>query len=381
MRKVWPIARPASQRRTLLASEPKVGLLAKRLMIHSESCDQLYTLSYKEIAASEHEIFAPARTGQEIRGGNEGDAASKLEPRAIGPSRARPVKSELSTPQSESHGGLHLGDIRCFKNVHLVLEADHAGQGGSLDTETNAKGINLQSQRPSRAPTASSNPSFKSLIQDVAPIPKPTETSTRIDVTRSGENGPAENQRNASFEEDTNSFADTTASDMVPPMSSGVTDPSSAGSADTGLVSVLDGMNLLESYDGVLAVPDRYISEADLICPFQMLDCEESFSDIPLFKTHVFSHFRGNPLPVHASCFLCGSIFTQISHGWAWNAMLSHMANDHFRRGQRLATVRTDFGLMRWMYARGLISDAQFARLGLSQSHVHTGPNSGVRSE
>jgi hypothetical protein len=187
-------------------------------MIYSESCDQLYTLSYKEIAASEHEIFAPARTGQEIHGGNERDAAFKLEPKAMGPSRAKPVKSELSTPQSESHGGLHLSDIRCFKNVHLVLEADHAGQGGSLDTETNTKGINLQSRCPSRTPTVSSHPSFKSLIQDVAPIPEPTETLTRIDVTRSGENAPAENQRDASFEEDTNSFADTTASNLVPPV-------------------------------------------------------------------------------------------------------------------------------------------------------------------
>jgi hypothetical protein len=345
----------------------KVGLLAKRLMIYSESCDQLYTLSYKEIAASEHEIFAPARTGQEIHGGNEGDAAFKLEPKAMGPSRAKPVKSELSTPQSESHGGLHLSDITCFKNVHLVLEAGHVGQGGSLDTETNTKGINLQSRHPSRAPTVSSHPSFKSLIQDVAPILKPTETPTRTDVTRSGENAPAENQRDASFEEDTNSFADTTASNLVPPMSSGETNPSSAGSADTGLASALDGMDVLESLDGILEVPDRYLPQADLICPFQILDCEESFSDIRLFKIHVFSHFRGQPCPTSATCFLCEAKFVQTEEddaARAWNEMLSHLAYDHFRRGQRIATVRTNFGLMRWMYARRIITDAQFERLG-----------------
>jgi hypothetical protein len=160
----------------------------------------------------------------------------------------------------------------------------------------------------------------------------------------------------------------TTASEAIPPLTRGNSDASSAGSADTGLASALDGMNLLESHDGILGVPDRYLPEADLICPFQILDCEESFSDIRLFKTHVFSHFRGQPCPTCANCFLCESKFAQNDQddvARAWNEMLSHLANDHFRRGQRLGTVRVDFGLMRWMYARRIVTDAQFKRLQL----------------
>ena len=164
------------------------------------------------------------------------------------------------------------------------------------------------------------------------------------------------------------SAVSTTASEAIPPLTRGNSDASSAGSADTGLASALDGMNLLESHDGVLGVPDRYLPDADLICPFQILDCEESFSDIRLFKTHVFSHFRGQPCPACATCFLCGTKFSQTEQddvARAWNEMLSHLANDHFRRGQRLGTVRADFDLMRWMYARRIITDAQFKRLQL----------------
>lgn len=164
------------------------------------------------------------------------------------------------------------------------------------------------------------------------------------------------------------SVASTTASAAIPPLTRGNSDASSAASADTDLASGLDGMHLLESHDGVLQVPDTYRPIADLICPFQILDCEETFSDIRLFKTHVFSHFMGQPCPESASCFLCEASFMQSVHddaARAWNEMLSHLAIDHFRHGQRLATVRTDFGLMRWMYARKIVTDAQFKRLQL----------------
>jgi hypothetical protein len=104
------------------------------------------------------------------------------------------------------------------------------------------------------------------------------------------------------------------------------------------------------------------------MCPFQILDCDESFSDIRLFKTHVFSHFRGQSCPTSANCFLCEAKFAQTKQddvARSWNEMLSHLANDHFRRGQRLGTVRVDFGLMHWMYVRKIITDAQFKRLQL----------------
>jgi hypothetical protein len=158
----------------------------------------------------------------------------------------------------------------------------------------------------------------------------------------------------------------TTASDNVPSLTHGDTDASSTASADTTFASDLDGMPTLESVNGVLQVPSAYSPHADLICPFQILDCEEPFHDIYQWKTHIFAHFRGFPCPETATCFLCERVFDQSEDDHparAWNEMLSHMAEVHFRGlGQRLATVRPNFTLMRWMYNRRIITPAQFRR-------------------
>jgi len=166
-------------------------------------------------------------------------------------------------------------------------------------------------------------------------------------------------------EDDSMSDVSTTATQAVPALTRGSSTASSAGTAETGAASALDGGYLLESHDGVLTVPNRFQPNADLLCPFQILDCQQVFSEVFDFKTHVFSHFKGHNAPEKASCFLCDMKFTQNPQehaAMAWNKMLSHLAHDHFRQGQRLATVRTDFSLMRWMYARRIIDDAQFKR-------------------
>ncbi|ERF76957.1 hypothetical protein EPUS_02669 [Endocarpon pusillum Z07020] len=156
----------------------------------------------------------------------------------------------------------------------------------------------------------------------------------------------------------------TTASDNIPQLTRGDSSASSISSADTDLASALDGMRILESVDGVLQVPDTSRPHADLICPWQILDCEETFNDIRVWKTHVFAHFRGHQCPETATCFLCERVFDQSPRddsARAWNEMLSHMATEHFRgMGQRLATIRIDFNLMRWMYNRRIITPVQF---------------------
>lgn len=169
-------------------------------------------------------------------------------------------------------------------------------------------------------------------------------------------------------ESDSLSVQSTTATGAVPALTRGNSTASSAGSADTGLASALDNISLLSTHNGVLEAPNRYLPNADLICPFQILDCEVAFSDIRLWKNHVFFHFKGHPCPKTATCFLCDKSFMQRREDRpdrAWNEMLSHLANDHYRRGQRLATVRTDFSLMRWMYNRRIITDAEFKRTQL----------------
>lgn len=168
------------------------------------------------------------------------------------------------------------------------------------------------------------------------------------------------------LEDDAISTASTAETDAVPPLTRDNSVSSSSESAQTDMASsVLGDGYVLDSNDGLLTIPNRYEPDADLLCPFQILDCDKVFADVVSFKMHVFSHFRGYMLPTSASCFLCDHKFTQQPHddqAFAWNTMLSHLCRDHYRRGQQLATVRTDFALMRWMYSRRLISDHQFKR-------------------
>ena len=170
-------------------------------------------------------------------------------------------------------------------------------------------------------------------------------------------------------DDDADSMASTNATDAIPPLTRGNSIVSSTSSAQTDQASSIIGEGfVLESHEGVLTLPNRYQMDADLLCPFQILDCEKVFADIVHFKMHVFSHFKGHTLPGVASCFLCDNKYYQRSDddpALAWNNMLSHMVHDHYRRGQQLATVRADFGLMRWMYSRRLISEHQFKRTQL----------------
>lgn len=153
----------------------------------------------------------------------------------------------------------------------------------------------------------------------------------------------------------------------VPALTRGSSISSSGSSAmHTDVASALQGGFVLDSDDGILTLPSTHQEPfADLLCPFQILDCIETFSNVRDFKTHVFSHFRGHPLPSSASCFLCEAKFEQTpedDQALAWNRMLAHMAHDHFRHGQEFGTLRPDFVLMRWMYDRKIISDHHFKR-------------------
>jgi hypothetical protein len=167
-------------------------------------------------------------------------------------------------------------------------------------------------------------------------------------------------------DDDAESMASTSVTGAVPPLTRG-NSVFSVSSAETDRASSIMGEGFfLAEQEGVLTIPDRYRRDADLLCPFQILDCERVFTDVISFKTHVFTHFRGHTLPTMASCFLCDKKFTQNEEdddAMSWNQMLSHMAYQHYRQGQQLATVRTDFALMRWMYNRRLINDHQFKRV------------------
>jgi hypothetical protein len=148
-----------------------------------------------------------------------------------------------------------------------------------------------------------------------------------------------------------------------------------------------------------------------------MLDCHDSFDQVMEWKTHVLSHFRTHPTPRTARCPLCSDEFVdegddeslllsplsisepngdEKSHNQknegsinsasvitssqdmdhdhsqsqfldsAWNRMLNHVAENHYQNGQTLAGSRQDFELMRHLYNRRIISDAQFKAMQLA---------------
>jgi hypothetical protein len=141
-------------------------------------------------------------------------------------------------------------------------------------------------------------------------------------------------------------------------------------------------------------------------CLFHMLDCHEAFDDATPWRTHVLSHFRTHPPPRTARCPLCpdtefidqepvsdqSSAFTETSPSnthpstpppqtppstsstaasshdqpSAWDRLLNHVAADHYQHGQTLAGSRPDFELMRYLYGRRIISDAQFKAMQLA---------------
>lgn len=148
-------------------------------------------------------------------------------------------------------------------------------------------------------------------------------------------------------------------------------------------------------------------------CLFHTLDCHDTFDDECLWRMHVLGHFRTHPPPSTARCPLCpdkrfvdsesisepddsnrepdpnhtsttnptvDSIFSQCS---AWSRMLDHVATDHYQHGQTLAGSRADFELMRYLYGRRIITDAQFKAMQLApapSSPAYDRSQDGVRA-
>jgi len=218
------------------------------------------------------------------------------------------------------------------------------------------------------------NGSFPSLSEQFGH--RPPSRSDSEDSVSQDERGPplwpiSETAYPPTFEDERSddeveSMTSSTLTDRVPGLTRGSSIASSDRSAmQTDIASILQGGFVLESDDGVLTLPRYAELDADLLCPFQILDCAETFSSVREYKLHVFSHFRGHPLPTSAACFLCTEKFYQASEddpALAWNSMLGHMCHDHFRMGQEFGTIRADFALMRWMYDRKIISDLCFKR-------------------
>lgn len=160
------------------------------------------------------------------------------------------------------------------------------------------------------------------------------------------------------------------ATDSMPALTRGNSVASNWSVASTDRASIVDGGFVMQSVDGILTSSPRMRPRGDLLCPFQVLECNETCTEVVEFKMHVFSHFRGHPLPPFAPCFICGHNFP-VEDGddssMAWNNMLAHMAYEHYRSqtGPETCVIKPDIALMRYLWNKEVITDAQFTRAQL----------------
>lgn len=128
--------------------------------------------------------------------------------------------------------------------------------------------------------------------------------------------------------------------------------------------------NILHEDDsGALTLPSPPSSPNpnNYICLFHILDCHSSFASSKEWRTHVLSHFRTHSPPSTARCPLCpDEKFIDTPDSAAWDLMLDHVDEAHYRHGQTLAGSRPDFELMRYLFRLRIISVDQFKVLQLS---------------
>ncbi|KAF2141197.1 uncharacterized protein K452DRAFT_36270 [Aplosporella prunicola CBS 121167] len=145
-------------------------------------------------------------------------------------------------------------------------------------------------------------------------------------------------------------------------------------SVDTALASLVPGYDLLEEGpDAVLYAPTATSPETRLLpvyeCSFDFLRCRQAYSaaNVPdperAWRTHVLSHFGGQPPPRSVRCPLCDNFeYTDQTPGRAWEKRMTHIA-EHHRAGHTLATARPDFHLYQYLWQKRIIDDAELKEL------------------
>ncbi|OAX77908.1 hypothetical protein ACJ72_07788 [Emergomyces africanus] len=138
-------------------------------------------------------------------------------------------------------------------------------------------------------------------------------------------------------------------------------------SIDTNCVAKFPARYALEQdADGNLTAPPE-ISNPGLghCCFFHVLDCDEIFTDVNEWKTHVLSHFRLHPAPTTAQCPACQYRISDPDHGIAWRKMLTHLADQHLKQGYPIQNACPDFETMKHLYCANIITREQLRLIQL----------------
>ena len=124
----------------------------------------------------------------------------------------------------------------------------------------------------------------------------------------------------------------------------------------------ISNSRLLAEGEGGILVVDRTRTEGNLECPFNLLFCLQTFSNMEDWVKHSIRHFQGAGPPDSSQCCFCDARFSSSETVSSWAQRMEHVAYHH-QLGCRLAHARPDFQLYTYLWNNRLISNAEYRDL------------------
>lgn len=99
-----------------------------------------------------------------------------------------------------------------------------------------------------------------------------------------------------------------------------------------------------------------------LTCRFWFLNCPYASNDELEWREHNLAHFHGHVPPLSMTCPLCDMTFNIPDPSISWAANMSHLIQ-HFKTGDSLVDATPEYVLIRHLWSKRIISDADYQEL------------------
>jgi hypothetical protein len=139
-------------------------------------------------------------------------------------------------------------------------------------------------------------------------------------------------------------------------------------SSTTPTISELDFIGLDPIQGALQLIPDGHLIEPTSIplptfsCRFWFLNCSYTSLSEAEWKEHNLAHFRGHVPPLSNTCPLCDMTFNIPDPNISWAANMSHLAQ-HFKAGDDMSAARPEYVLIRHLWSKRVICDADYQEL------------------
>jgi len=144
--------------------------------------------------------------------------------------------------------------------------------------------------------------------------------------------------------------------------SSVATTKSESSSLGVRQMGILNSRLLLAEEEGGVLVDNRAPAQGNLECPFNLLFCLKTFSNMEDWVGHSLTHFSNVGPPDSNHCCFCDARFSSSSEISGWARRMEHVACHH-RLGDKLAHARPDFELYTYLWNNRLITNAEYRDL------------------